>query len=343
VVGAESDVMRDDRRNHLNTGGGTRGERVLDQIERVTGLGVFGEVTVPAGERVALLTGLRYDTFRFRAEDRLITATNPDDSGERTMQATSPFAGLVLTLSEAVAVYGNVGTAFQTPTTTELANRPSGAGGFNPELEPQRTTSWEVGLRGRIAGNVAYGLAGYRADVENELIGFQVPATPGRTFFRNAGSTVHRGVEAELAASPIRGLTTRAAYTYTDARFESYATAAQTYDGNRVPGISPHRFDLGTRYQPGPWFGDLQLRSLSPMQVDDANQASSPGYALVDLRAGIDGVRLRGLELSPFLGVNNALDRLYNSSVVVNAAGARYFEPGPGRSVFAGLGVAFGR
>jgi hypothetical protein len=33
--------------------------------------------------------------------------------------------------------------------------------------------------------------------------------------------------------------------------------------------------------------------------------------------------------------------RTYNASVVVNAAGGRYFEPGPGRTFFVGLDAAF--
>ena len=40
---------------------------------------------------------------------------------------------------------------------------------------------------------------------------------------------------------------------------------------------------------------------------------------------------------APFAGVTNLLDRAYNTSVTVNAFGRRYFEPGAGRSLYAGL------
>ena len=40
-----------------------------------------------------------------------------------------------------------------------------------------------------------------------------------------------------------------------------------------------------------------------------------------------------GVEFSPFGGVTNLLNRDYNTSVVVNAFGGRYYEPG----LYAGL------
>jgi iron complex outermembrane recepter protein len=42
---------------------------------------------------------------------------------------------------------------------------------------------------------------------------------------------------------------------------------------------------------------------------------------------------------SAFLGVSNLLDRDYNASVVINAAGRRFFEPAPGRRIYAGIDV----
>src|SRR2546425_7013738 len=47
--------------------------------------------------------------------------------------------GVTVAASDATSVYANAGTSFETPTTTELTNRPTGAGGFNPTLEPQRS------------------------------------------------------------------------------------------------------------------------------------------------------------------------------------------------------------
>jgi len=47
--------------------------------------------------------------------------------------------------------------------------------------------------------------------------------------------------------------------------------------------------------------------------------------------------------LGPFLGINNAFNHLYVSSVVINAARDRFYEPAPGRNAYLGLTVGAGR
>lgn len=342
-VGAETELQRDDRQNWVNEQG-TRGELTLDQFETVTGVGAFAQVAAPLAARVHALGGIRYDRYRFEAEDRLITADNPDDSGSRTMDALSPSVGVLVEWDSRVQLYTNVATSYETPTTTELVNRPTGAGGFNPDLDPQRTVSVEVGLKGRIGQSLAYDVAAYRARVEDALISFEVQDAPGRQFFRNAGTALHRGAEASLSLALFDGLTGRIGYTYTDARFDSYVTEDGAFDGNRVPGVAPFRFDAALTYRGRRgWFVGVDYRRVSRIPVNDANTAFSPGYQVTDLRLGMERLRLGGVSLSPFAVVSNVFDEEYNASVTVNAFGNRYFEPAPGRSFHLGARVTLGR
>ena len=48
------------------------------------------------------------------------------------------------------------------------------------------------------------------------------------------------------------------------------------------------------------------------------------------------------VRLSPFLGVNNLFNRAYVSSVVINAAQGRYYEPAPGRNLYVGFSLGAG-
>jgi iron complex outermembrane receptor protein len=344
AVGAEAEMQRDDRRN-FDLQQGARGALVLDQLERVLATSGFAEATLALG-RVDVLGALRYDRFRFEADDRLVTAENPDDSGSRTMDAWSPTLGVSVEAARGLSLYANLATAFETPTTTELANRPTGVGGFNPELEPQRTTSYEAGAKARL-GPAWLELAAYRARVRDALIPFEVEGSPGRQFFRNAGRATHRGVEAAARAEPVRDVTVRLAYTYTDARFDRYFVDDTTnLEGNRVPGIAPHRWDAALSWaaERGPFAG-VELRRLSAVSVADTDaggEFDSPAYTLVDLRAGWSALRLGRLRATPHLEVANLFDETYNSSVVINAFGRRYYEPGPGRSVYVGVDVGVG-
>jgi iron complex outermembrane receptor protein len=59
----------------------------------------------------------------------------------------------------------------------------------------------------------------------------------------------------------------------------------------------------------------------------------------VDLRLGHRGIETGGVTVKPFAAVDNLLDERYASSVVVNAFGGRYYEPGPERSFSLGVNV----
>lgn len=342
TVGVDGDIQLDGRKNYTNE----RGERstlVLNQDERVESVGGFAQVSKEVGSRLHVLGGLRYDYLRFSVDDGLIEGANPDDSGDRVMDAVSPSLGLTYSANQAVNVYANVATAFETPTTTELANRPTGAGGFNPELEPQRTLSFEAGSKGQISGSVVYQISAYRAGIENALIPFEVPDMSGRQFFRNAGSAVHQGFEAGASWVLFDGVRTRLGYAYTDARFDEYSVEGIAYDGNEIPGITPHRLEVGLSYETRRgWFAALDSRYLSDMAVNDANEDFSPAYFVMDLRAGVDDLRIGTTSVSAFAGVSNLLNEQYNTSVVVNAFGGRYFEPGPGRALYVGATLSLG-
>jgi iron complex outermembrane receptor protein len=344
TAGAEAEVQRDDRRNFA-LAQGTRGALTLDQRERVLATSGFAQASAPLG-RLEILGALRYDRFRFRADDDLVTAENPDDSGTRTMDAWSPTLGVSLSAARGLALYANVSTAFETPTTTELANRPTGAGGFNPELEPQRTLSYEAGVKAR-AGGAWVEAAAYHARVRDALIPFEVASSPGRQFFRNAGRATHRGVEIGAGASFLREGSARVAYTWTDARFDRYRLNDTTdLAGNRVPGIAPRRIDGTIGWAParGPLLAvDLRHASEIPVaDTDEGGEFSSPAYTLVDLRAGWSALRVGRLRASPRVSVANLFGEEYNASVVINAFGRRYYEPGPGRSLYLGIDVGIG-
>jgi len=346
-IGAEVQAQRDDRRNYVNLDG-ARGADTLDQLERVLATAAFAQAAVDLAPRLLLMLGARIDRIGFSAADRLVSAGNPDDSGERAMSAVSPSAGITWSPSVRVDLYANVATSFETPTTSELANRESGAGGFNPDLEPQHTRSAEAGVNGRVlAGGIAgtYQLSAYRARVRDALIPFEVASVPGRQYFRNAGSTTHRGVEAGVTLALPRSLSLRTAYTHTDARFDRYAVSTGgtpvVYDGRRVPGVASNRLVATLSVQPRSFFADVEARASSSIPVDDANANRSPAWVVWGARAGLRDVRAAGVTLSPHVGVMNALDAEYNSSVVVNAFGGRFFEPGPPRSLYGGATLRF--
>lgn len=334
-AGVETAVQRDDRLNYANIAG-EPGELTLSQEEQVRSNAVFLAARSQLTDRALLQVGLRGDITTFSVADRLINPFNPDDSGDRRMSSWNPSFGVAVRAAGETRIFLNLGTAFETPTTTELANRPDGAGGFNPGLEPQKTRSIEAGLNG-VTRLFYYQAVLYESRVTGALVPFEIPATPGRQYFRNAAATRHRGAEL-MVGGRVRGWAeARGAYTWTDARYRDYMLEGTSHDGKRLPGVAPHRIETLVRIASRRAFMDLESRYQARVPTNDANSAHSGAYAIHGARAGLTKMRWARLAGSPFLGIENLFDRKYNSSVVVNAAGGRYYEPGPGRTLYVGL------
>jgi iron complex outermembrane receptor protein len=337
--GFEAELQDDDRQNWENDGG-ARGPISLDQQEKVRSLGLFLQGRMDLSSRFAVVSGLRYDRFTFRAHDRFLQ-DGSDDSGNREMGSFSPSTGFVWIPGGHFEIFGSAATSFETPTTTELANQPSGTGGLSPSLKPTRGLTLEVGLRAVLPRGWRLEGAFFRTGLRDELVPFEVPQAPGRTFFRNAGSSTHRGWEATVEGRPDDWVSLRVAYTRVDARFDTYVVEGEDHSGNRIPGLSPHRLDGRFLLSRGPAYAELRGLYQEAFPVDDEASITSPPYFLADLKFGFEQVRLGAITVSPFLSVANLLNRRYNASVVVNAFGGRFFEPGPGRTFQVGLSVVF--
>ncbi len=334
TAGIDAEWQRDDRENRTLDGATV----TLDQLERVSGVGPFLQVIAEPGSTVALRAGARYDRSSFAVDDRL--TTDGDESGSRVMDALTWSVGALVQVAPWLAPFANAGTGFETPTTTELVNRPDGGGGLNPELEPQRTLQVEVGVRGR-AGPVRYELVVFQADVRDALVPFEDPAEPGRRFFRNAGRIRHRGVELSGSLPVASWASIQAAYTFGDFAYRDFVTPEGDVSGNRIPGVPRHQTFGTMTLRPGRaiWLV-VEGEVVSAVPADDANTAYAPAYGTGSLRAGWEG-RAGRVSLAPFVALLNVFAERYVSSVVVNARGGRYFEPGPGRQLLAGISVGF--
>jgi iron complex outermembrane receptor protein len=355
-AGIDAQFQDDDRLNFTNcnnvppltqptgtcpTVGRERGTRTLDQRERVSGFGPYVRDEVAFATRFRVTLGARADYVRFRVDDHLITSTNPDDSGERKLHAISPLLGVVARLSPLHSAYASLSTAFETPTATELANKPDGSAGINPNLDPQYATTGEVGFKGVVVGRVRYDASLFATRVRDELIPFEVPGGAGRRYFRNAGSTRRRGGELGLATS--LGMTTvGVSYSYSDFFFRDYVVGASDLRDNRIPGVPIQQLQGYATVDWRGWFATVEGQSQGGAFMDDANTLRSGSWEVANVRVG-GRVSLGGVAFQPLFGVSNLFDRAYAGSIVINAAAGRYFEPAPGRTIYAGMTVAAGR
>jgi iron complex outermembrane receptor protein len=104
-------------------------------------------------------------------------------------------------------------------------------------------------------------------------------------------------------------------------------------DGRSLPGIPRNTLRLalrGTR-RGGAW-GELETLYTSGYLVNDTLSVTTSPWWATNLRVGWRGA---------FVAVQNLFNRKYVGSVVINAAGGRYYEPAPGRNAYLGLSYLY--
>jgi len=325
---------QDDDRLRFDNLQGVRGDRVLNQNERVEAIGLYLQNRFRLAPDWTLRAGVRFDEVRLDVDDRRLD--DGDDSGNRTWRETSPGAGLVWRAADSLSVYANIGTAFQTPTTTELANPedPGAGGGFNRALQPQTARSFELGLRGATGYGLRYEAGVFRARIDDAIISFEVPefSGSGRDFFRNAGRSTRNGIEAAASARLGERWRVSGGYTYSDFEFDRFETPDGNFSGNRLPGVPRHRGFAALDWTgPAGFYAGADLRAADEVIADNANTAASPDYAVVDVHLGRKFSTGR-LDWDLSAGLGNLFEERYIDNVRVNAFGGRFFEPAPGRS-----------
>ena len=325
-VGVEGKLQRDDRKE-FTSAGGRPDSLILDQLETVENTGAFGRLTVPLG-RLQIDAGLRYDRLQFEADDRL-----GSDDGTQTFRALSPSIGLSYDLRSA-RLFANLSTGLETPTTTELSNRPDGQGGFN-DLNAETIFSVEGGVTGRWSPpRLSYDVALFYQDIDEVLVPFQTRAF-GPTYYRNQGAARHVGAEASLRWQPLDLLFLQASYTYVDATFTAGTIegpeSSVNLDGNALPGVPSHRFGGTAELRTSPVRSAVTVQHVGQQYGDSENTATNEGYTTVDLRLSYVGLSpTDATRVTPFVALNNAFGVRYND-VVVNAFGGRFYEPAAGR------------
>ncbi len=352
-IGADAQWLNDARKNWANCNGLARatatcpqitvekGNLTLDQRELVSSFGPYVRDEVEVG-RFRASAGVRADQIRFEVRDNFLS-DNRDDSGARTMHAVSPMFGVAARLSPFHSLYANVGSAFETPTTTELGNQADGSAGLNRDLKPQYSTTYEAGAKGLAFSRLQYDAALFDTEVRDELIPFEVLNGNGRTYYRNAGRTRRRGAELTLGTD-VGPLSLNGAYALSHFRFRQFTSGSAQYGGNAIPGVPEQQVQVSGawRFRHAYLLGEMQAKSK--VYVNDANAAAAPAYSIFNARVG--GTAVFGKPwLAPVFGVQNLFDKQYVGSVAINASGAsiaatKFYEPAPGRTWYLGLSAA---
>jgi iron complex outermembrane receptor protein len=93
------------------------------------------------------------------------------------------------------------------------------------------------------------------------------------------------------------------------------------------------------------FYFSLLFQNFGKMYVNDANSASTDHYGLIDLGLGHEAIQLGKTRVINFYlsgGISNIFNKKYVSSISVNAAAGRFYEPGPDRTIYLNAKFEFG-
>ena len=207
-------------------------------------------------------------------------------------------------------INASYGTAFKSPTFNDLYF----PGFSNPNLRPEKSESFEIGMTGE-AGTLDWDARAYRTNIEDLIVFDLATFLPG-----NVNEAVINGLE--LAASGnVLGWTTRAAVTFLDA--EDNAT------GNDLPRRARRNLRLDVDRDVGKAGLGLTFLAQSSRYDDNANTIRVGGFGVFNLRGSYKLERRLTLEGR----LDNVFDKNYQTVDTYNTAG---------RSLFLGLRLASG-
>lgn len=219
-----------------------------------------------------------------------IADLRPPETEKFKYRSFNPSVGMTWQASEDLNLYGSLGRGARTPSVIELGcaydptpvsdGRPRslaeqrvcnlpGALSGDPYLKQVRSTSYEIGARGRLTENIEWNTTLYRTDLSDDIYFVAVNATS--SYFQNVGDTRRQGLEMGLNGQWGKasfGLN----YSLTDATFQSPLSLLSLHNssannvedenlagdgefgkikvkpGNRMPGIPLHNLNANFSY-----------------------------------------------------------------------------------------------
>lgn len=120
-------------------------------------------------------------------------------------------------LPGALRARASLGTAFREPSFFESFDTPFSVA--NPDIRPERTTSWEAGLEHDLGAGLATLGATYFHQRFVDLIDYRYDAAnPAQSEYENIALARAAGTEVDLRVAPVRGISGDVNYTWLDTR-----------------------------------------------------------------------------------------------------------------------------
>jgi outer membrane receptor protein involved in Fe transport len=285
--------------------------------------------------KLRVVASLRYDLFGYRFDNHLKPSSfsgSPDTIN--TFSAISPKLGLTYNFSKRTGFYANYSQGFVPPQVTEMYR-----GVKVPDIKSSTFYNYEVGgwmeiIKDKLSADVSL----YRLLGTNEIISMRLD--DGTSENRNAGKTLHKGVEAGLNANITKDVSFRMSGAYSKHRFVQFVEKGNNYNGFEMNGAPRWMHNAEVWYKPSFVKGfrvGAEWQKVGSYYLDPKNTARYKGYDVVNLRAGY---AFKAFDV--WVNAMNVFDSYYAYIASKSSSGYNY-TPGEPRNFNAGISYDFGK
>ena len=228
-------------------------------------------------DNLAITAGLRFD--QWKNYDNCFYNYQDESPADRTDENWSPKIGARYNFPDTTSIWANYSVGFMPPTPEQLYDDRTSGGNPrepNPNLKPQTTYSWELGLERWFTKVLQARLVGFYSYTDDKIISWFGPDNIWKN--KNIGRSISYGAEFGLDYRPTENWIINANYTWNPTEIEDNP-ANPSQEGNELPFSPEHKANLGVTYvRPDNFEVSAFARYLSKQESNDANtQYTSSG------------------------------------------------------------------
>ena len=308
-----------------------------------TQFNIFLQAACSFSDDFILTAGASYNNYRygFTRLNKLPAAT-ATKSFDPVMV---PRISLIKKITAALNIYATVSKGFSPPTIDEIV--PS-TGIFNPQLDAEKATNYELGLKGNFfADKLLVDAAYYLLHLNNTIVTRR--DNSGADYFVNTGKTKQQGLEVSINYFAVKRntgflqqLKCWASGTFTNARFTTYGQGSNDYSGKRLTGTAPAVLVVGADAAASNGFYiNTTYNYTDAIPLNDANSFTAKPAQLFYGKLGWKKHFGKRTEGEIFCSYFKSFTQGYSAGNDLNAGGNRYFNLSAPEHIAAGIKLIF--
>jgi Fe(3+) dicitrate transport protein len=304
-----------------------------DDVRKANALALFAQNQFHITDDTTITPGVRVESYEQKREIAVWNGVSLNTNTKTDNTEVVPGIGMTHKLNSATTLFAGVHKGFAPARVQDAISN----NGSAVELEAERSTNYELGLRGKLEkGN--YEATLFRLDFKNQIVS-QTESGGAGTQNTNAGGTLNQGVELSADWHFDSGFTVAANYTWLETAKLNSTRIIGSIDrnGNRLTYAPEHLINAQVGYEASRWNANVGYSYVSEQYADLQNTeaGSANGRAGIIPSYGIWNVNAR-VKLTDNIDLFGSIRNLTDEKYIASRAPEGIF-PGLGRMMEFGI------